>query len=327
MLKKTKMIIIMMFYTIIMELMTTCIFAKEIKTFNHDYLLSDYEKASDPDYQKYVDEGLPYRIMYKDYNTGKITYEYFNCDASDYESEDDKNNDSKETKSKKKKRSDLNSNEINDENVMVNETINWEAEIQKQNDESKNVGWIQFNNAWYYQDENGANKKGWQYIGDKWYYLDPETYVMTTGLKEINGLKYWFNDDGSMAINHWVKMDGKDYYFDSDGHMVTNEKRKGTDGTKRYFDGNGVSVVINEFFNYAYAESELNGNRNNCINYYNMYKDIGFPALPALKGSLEVYQSLLNVSYRMDSISGNQRGCDEVRKAFAELEEWKRVVR
>ena len=160
-----KLILINMFIMLI----TTCVIAKDIKTFNHDELLSEYER-SDEEYQKYVNEGLPYRIKYQDYNTGKITFEYFNCDASEYENET-----VAKTKSTKKKSSKKNKKKVEVENNVSssidNEKMKYLESIRNQNDEEKNVGWVEFNGAWYYQDESGNNKSGWQYIGDKWYYF------------------------------------------------------------------------------------------------------------------------------------------------------------
>ena len=197
-------------------LITTCVIAKDIKTFNHDELLSEYER-SDEEYQKYVNEGLPYRIKYQDYNTGKITFEYFNCDASEYENET-----VAKTKSTKKKSSKKNKKKVEVENNVSssidNEKMKYLESIRNQNDEEKNVGWVEFNGAWYYQDESGNNKSGWQYIGDKWYYFDPETFIMVTGLKEIDGKKYYFEPDGHMFKDGLtITIDGKLYgcYMDT----------------------------------------------------------------------------------------------------------------
>lgn len=312
----------LIFVNMFIMLMTTCVIAKEIQIFNHDELLSEYER-SDETYQKYVNEGLPYRIRYQDYNTGKITYEYFNCEASEYENETVAK--MKSTKKKSKKKKNNKSSNVNETyELNINEIINnYTESINNQNDEEKNVGWVEFNGAWYYQDEKGNNKSGWQYIGDKWYYLDKETYIMATGLKELNGKKYFFKDDGSMATNYWKNLDGNNYYFGADGTMIVNETRKGTDGKKYYFDGNGVAVDLgtsSEFFNYAYNASALNDLRGNC-KYWVSYGQAG---IYSLRASLETYQSYLNQCYRIDSAKGNQKGIEEEKKAFAEIQEWLR---
>ena len=208
---------------------------------------------------------------------------------------------------------------------MVNETINWEAEIQKQNDESKNVGWIQFNNAWYYQDENGANKKGWQYIGYEWYYLDSETYAMTTGLREINGQKYFFNDDGSMVKDKIIIADGKKYYCDYDGHMITGNSGDVRDGDLYWATtyANGDFVVNRSFFKYASQASLLNEVRNQCYDYLDMKKNEGAKAYNIYGAYgfkvFESYKNRLKRCYNIDNEIGNQLGMEEEKEAFEEL--------
>ena len=301
--------------------------AKEIQTFNHEWLLSDYEKASDETYQKYVNEGLPYRIMYKNYDTGEVTYEYFNCDESEYAISENNNEHEATAKKKTTNKNKSSSKKYDVSEISVNETIDYAKEREDQNDEEKNIGWIEFNGFWYYQDERGNNKKGWQYIGDKWYYLDPETYVMVIGLKEINNNKYFFNSDGTMLKNSWATIDGNNYYFDIDGTMLTNVTRRGADGKKYYFDGNGVATTVNEFFNYAYNADHLNSLRGNCKNYYENYNRYGSIYYFSLKGALETYEDVLNQCYRLDIASGNQKGIEEEQKALTEMREWKYGMR
>lgn len=63
------------------------------------------------------------------------------------------------------------------------------------------TGWKYINGKWYYFDKNGAMVKGWfEYSTDAWYYLDPETGVMQTSDRIIDGELYNFSADGL-----WVK--------------------------------------------------------------------------------------------------------------------------
>jgi glucan-binding YG repeat protein len=41
---------------------------------------------------------------------------------------------------------------------------------------------------------------GWEWVAEKnaWYYLDPDTGVMATGTKTIDGKTYTFGSDGAM---------------------------------------------------------------------------------------------------------------------------------
>lgn len=74
-------------------------------------------------------------------------------------------------------------------------------------------GWTQ-NDAgqWMYY-ENGKPITGWKLAADKWYYLDTAGLMQSGGWKQINGKRYYFYPDGSMAVN--TKIDG--YGVGSDG--------------------------------------------------------------------------------------------------------------
>lgn len=82
------------------------------------------------------------------------------------------------------------------------------------------TGWFRKDGSWYCSDSNGKMKTGWVWSTDGWSYLDDTTGkmkknewvtvdgkkyyfningIMTTGKKYINGEKYIFNSDGSLA--------------------------------------------------------------------------------------------------------------------------------
>ena len=285
---------VMLLAFVISILMTAYVGAKDIMTFNHDELLSEYERSDDV-YQKYVNEKLPYRIMYKDYATGEVTYEYFNCDASEYENENVVNIKSKKKKSSNKKNSGNNYNNNEIRGLNNNNTIDYNQAIIDQNDEEKNVGWVEFNGAWYYQDENGENKKGWQYIGDKWYYLDPETFIMVTGLKEINGKKYYFEVDGHMFRGGTVIfIDGKFYYVNENGEVG--------EGKTITWENNGINNSSSSYssdlpeVHYIYGASSINSVLRECIKYHDSAIAGNRMDVILLKGKVEQLESLVNVA-------------------------------
>ena len=70
-------------------------------------------------------------------------------------------------------------------------------------------GWNLHGDDWYYLDSDDQNSyhQGWLYTGGKWYWLDPETGIMATGLRNIEGNEYYFYSSGSMASNCWINLD------------------------------------------------------------------------------------------------------------------------
>ncbi|WML58859.1 N-acetylmuramoyl-L-alanine amidase [Neobacillus sp. PS2-9] len=59
------------------------------------------------------------------------------------------------------------------------------------------TGWYKVADNWYYFDTHGVMQVGWNRSSSKWYYLD-EKGKMATGEREINGVKYNFNNSGSL---------------------------------------------------------------------------------------------------------------------------------
>lgn len=83
-------------------------------------------------------------------------------------------------------------------------------------------GWNLHGDDWYYLDSDDQNSyhKGWLYIGGKWYWLDPETGIMATGLRNIEGNEYYFYSSGSMASNCWINLDDSNIaHFLSSGNL------------------------------------------------------------------------------------------------------------
>ena len=64
-----------------------------------------------------------------------------------------------------------------------------------------------------------AVSRGWVTVNDQTYYYKDGKKV--TGLKEINGYKYYFRKkNGAMVRNTWVHLNGKSYYFQENGQMA-----------------------------------------------------------------------------------------------------------
>ncbi|MDE6501209.1 MAG: hypothetical protein K2K02_07740 [Ruminococcus sp.] len=78
------------------------------------------------------------------------------------------------------------------------------------------------NNEVFYLGEDGKALKGWQDIDDYTRYFK-EDGVMSRGITEIDGQKYFFSEtDGAMRISDWAtSKDDKVYYSGADGVCLT----------------------------------------------------------------------------------------------------------
>lgn len=130
------------------------------------------------------------------------------------------------------------------------------------------TGWVNDQNHWYFVNNDATCKQGWYKYYGKWYYLDAndETYpssAVTNQAKEINGIKYhfdengaiktgWINDDdhwyfydgNASLVSGWYKYYGKWYYLDANDEAypyaaITNQVRE-INGVKYTFDENGA---------------------------------------------------------------------------------------
>ena len=130
------------------------------------------------------------------------------------------------------------------------------------------TGWVNDQNHWYFVNNDATCKQGWYKYYGKWYYLDAndETYpssAVTNQAKEINGIKYhfdengaiktgWINDDdhwyfydgNASLVSGWYKYYGKWYYLDANdaaypSAAITNQVRE-INGVKYTFDENGA---------------------------------------------------------------------------------------
>lgn len=73
------------------------------------------------------------------------------------------------------------------------------------------VGWFQEGDVWSYRYPNGSLcRNGWTDIDGLWYYFD-ENGAMLTGWQQIGGVYYYLHSNGQMALG-WTKV-GEDWYY------------------------------------------------------------------------------------------------------------------
>lgn len=84
---------------------------------------------------------------------------------------------------------------------------------------------------WFYVKKGGELTTGWKKISGKWYYFADVFGIMISGKFVPDGISlndklYFFNDDGSLKTNTWVKdSDGDWFYVDKNGNPVTGWKQ------------------------------------------------------------------------------------------------------
>lgn len=99
---------------------------------------------------------------------------------------------------------------------------------------------------WYYFDQNGNAVIQWLFDDGNWYWFNGSGIMSTETVRTIGGLKYYFNEDGSLKTNTYIGVK----YFNSEGqpdarYNVTAENR---DGKKITVD-DGVKEEIAEKLN------------------------------------------------------------------------------
>ena len=108
------------------------------------------------------------------------------------------------------------------------------------------TGWKWFEGAYYFFESDGTMAaETWKKLSGSTYYLDADG-KMLTGLQDIDGVTYFFNDkhDGACGamVTGWKYIAGVYYYFDPDGAMVTSDWRTDSSGTY-YLDENGEMLA------------------------------------------------------------------------------------
>ena len=103
--------------------------------------------------------------------------------------------------------------------------------------------WHQIDGKWYFFDGNGIMQTGWLTDEGGTRYVDPETATLTVGWKEIDGVRYYFEENfGYRVTNAWHQIDGKWYFFDGNGIMQTGWLTD--EGGTRYVDPETATLTV-----------------------------------------------------------------------------------
>jgi len=95
------------------------------------------------------------------------------------------------------------------------------------------TGWIQDGDNWYYLGGSGEMQTGWLYEGSSWYYLDAEGKMLTRP-QVIDGVLYFFADNGAWEYDYISEEPNYEVYFSNEGHESAREVEMvlGNYGTK-----------------------------------------------------------------------------------------------
>ncbi len=101
---------------------------------------------------------------------------------------------------------------------------------------------LQYTDAGIYcTDADGVTLSGWQTVNGLRYYLDETTHLAHTGqFMTLDGVTYYFGEDGVMATGFLTATDGKLYCFDETGAMYCSGWTV-LDGKTYYFNTNGTA--------------------------------------------------------------------------------------
>lgn len=105
--------------------------------------------------------------------------------------------------------------------------------------------WIKIDGYWCYQHFDKNNKATlytscWKDIDGARYYFDENGHIATGQWQTIDDVLYYFTSDGSLAKG-WTLIDGKWYYFNEEYQRVTGFYK--INGDTYYFDVSGVKTI------------------------------------------------------------------------------------
>lgn len=91
----------------------------------------------------------------------------------------------------------------------------------------------------YIEDGKLALNLGWKYIDGKWYYIGVDGFVGAKHFGEVDGIRYYFTSDGSIATNGWgCSYSGEWYYAYPSGALATGDTS--INGVLYHFDEKGI---------------------------------------------------------------------------------------
>ena len=102
---------------------------------------------------------------------------------------------------------------------------------------------------WYIREDGSYPKDQFEKIDGVWYYFDENGYMLAEHWKKHkDGKWYWFDKSGAMATG-WKLISNKWYYFKEDGEMVTGWVKY--QDTWYYLDSKDGNMVSNAFIQSA----------------------------------------------------------------------------
>ncbi len=147
--------------------------------------------------------------------------------------------------------------------VVSEEIVDQTTENEQNNISEVNHGWSE--DGLYYTFEDGTPAKGIVKIEGVSYYFDLETGKLQkqAGWLEIDGKRYFVNDQGKLYVNQFISF-GKTYYYCGPDAAIIKGKKYPVNGVLYTFDATGVLQITPGW-------GEYNGNK------YYINPSTGFP--------------------------------------------------
>ncbi len=80
-------------------------------------------------------------------------------------------------------------------------------------------GWTQKNGKRYHEDENGYRDYGWKQLDGEWYYFQqPDGEMKVNGWEKCGRMECYLGENGARLRDTYKIIDGVKYYFDEDGY-------------------------------------------------------------------------------------------------------------
>lgn len=160
-------------------------------------------------------------------------------------------------------------------------------------------GWIRANHSWAYNKDGKLLNNEWLKLHNKWYYFGYYKDLVTSSAREVNGIRYLFDDSGALTskngwsymtnpdgvnnyhdfpqwayqengapvMNQWKFIGNKWYYFNQIGLSTINDSLKLKDNM--YYFKESAEMAENEwsYSNYKYNPGWVYSGNNGIINY------------------------------------------------------------
>lgn len=103
------------------------------------------------------------------------------------------------------------------------------------------AGWVEADGNKYYYDADGNKYTGLNEIDGSIYVFEDDGCMLSGGWVTVSNNKYYLNSDGTAYIG-WLELEGKTYYLQADGSAAVGETE--IDGERHFFSSAGAEFAV-----------------------------------------------------------------------------------